>query len=146
MSDNSEVNDKMYAVVNYTDGRKENIIRIDFVTPDLELAKKVAFQGIKEEIPMDDHYSYKIVQNFEDREGYISMEGQVILDYMVVGRTGKRKRTDDKEEEEEEEEGDEEWDEYGSNEEFYGSIWAVVEVGPKAIDAVEDIDESLLAK
>jgi hypothetical protein len=132
MSAVPEVEDKVYAVVFHTDWRKNNSIRIEFVTSDLELAKRVAFHHVSKQIEEDDDYIYKIAENYRQKEHYVEVKGRVIVDYMAVALHKPRIEDKDKKTK-----GISHTDD---------NVWAVVEVGAAAIDAIGGIDESLLLR
>lgn len=133
MSTATEADSKMYAVVRYSDYRKENTIEVMQVTPDLDSAKKAAFHGIKRSARDDDKFDYKIVKNnYEDRAGYVYMEGKVIVEYSMAAC-----------EKEDEREEDTKWKRARNIDHYVSDVWSIVEVKCNDHEALDDIDESM---
>ena len=80
-----------YAVVEYNDDRKEQSFNIKMVTEDVELAKKVAFNNAKKNIPARDKGNHKITSKFE-AERYLMPNNKIIIEYTIIsGREVKNK-------------------------------------------------------
>ena len=77
---------KMYAVVNYDDYRKEVEIEIIAATHDVEYAKKIAFNKIKEKMSEYKDYNedelYKIETNIETE--YFEITNKEIISYRII--------------------------------------------------------------
>lgn len=144
---------KMYAVIYYTDYRKNNSIVVKLATPDLDYAKRVALYYTTKDFPNDNEYDYKIAQNYLHREGYVQLKDKVIVDYMIVALNKKIEREEQKkeedaddgnEEEESYEEEDEDYELEAQIEFSFTGIWAVVQINDDNLDVIGDIDGSLL--
>jgi len=74
----------MYAVVRYNDYRKEEHFEIIATTTDVECAKKIAFNKIKEDIPecKDDDELYKIATDIETE--YFQPINEEIISYRII--------------------------------------------------------------
>jgi len=74
----------MYAVVRYNDYRKEEDFEIIATTTDVEYAKKIAFNKIKEDIPecKDDDELYKIATDIETE--YFQPINKEIISYRII--------------------------------------------------------------
>ena len=74
----------MYAVVRYNDYRKEEHFEIIATTTDVECAKKIAFNKIKEDIPecKDDDELYKIATDIETE--YFQPINKEIISYRII--------------------------------------------------------------
>ena len=74
----------MYAVVRYNDYRKEQYFEIIATTTDVEYAKKIAFNKIKEGIPecKQDDELYKIATDIETE--YFQPINEEIISYRII--------------------------------------------------------------
>ena len=74
----------MYAVVRYNDYRKEEYFEIIATTTDVEYAKKIAFNKIKEGIPecKQDDELYKIATDIETE--YFQPINEEIISYRII--------------------------------------------------------------
>ena len=74
----------MYAVVRYNDYRKEEDFKIIATTTDVEYAKKIAFNKIKEGMPecKDDDELYKIATDIETE--YFQPINKEIISYRII--------------------------------------------------------------
>jgi hypothetical protein len=74
----------MYAVVRYNDYRKEEYFEIIATTTDVEYAKKIAFNKIKEGMPecKQDDELYKIATNIETE--YFQPINEEIISYRII--------------------------------------------------------------
>ena len=111
---------KMYAVVEYTDCRKEQFFKVIITTDDVEYAKKVVFQNAKKYLPKstaDD--VYKITTEFENE--YLRPINKTIIEYKIVRleqyNNGFRKHYSD------------------------STVYAVIEFTNKEIEEIEEIEE-----
>jgi len=78
----------MYAVVDFTDYRKDNRFEVLGVTEDVEYAKKVAFQIAKKELSRQRNTEktfYKITRKIEDYEyEYLHPLNKIIVAYKII--------------------------------------------------------------
>ena len=78
----------MYAVVYFTDYRKDNRFEVVGVTDDVEYAKKVAFQIAKKELSRQRNTEktfYKITSKIEDYEyEYLHPINKIIVAYKII--------------------------------------------------------------
>jgi hypothetical protein len=78
----------MYAVVDFTDYRKDNRFEVVGVTEDVEYAKKVAFQIAKKELSRQRNTEktfYKITSKIEDYEyEYLHPINKIIVAYKII--------------------------------------------------------------
>jgi hypothetical protein len=74
----------MYAIVRYNDYRKEEYLEIIATTTDVEYAKKIAFNKIKEGIPESKHDDelYKIATHIETE--YFQPINKEIISYRII--------------------------------------------------------------
>ena len=74
----------MYAVVKYNDYRKEEDVEIIATTTDVEYAKKIAFNKIKDGMPecKDDDELYKIETDIETE--YFQPINKEIISYRII--------------------------------------------------------------
>ena len=74
----------MYAVVRYNDYRKEEYFEIISTTTDVEYAKKIAFNKIKEGMPVckQDDELYKIATDIETE--YFQPINEEIISYRII--------------------------------------------------------------
>ena len=74
----------MYAVVRYNDYRKEEYFEIIATTTDIEYAKKIAFNKIKEGMPecKQDDELYKIATDIETE--YFQPINEEIISYRII--------------------------------------------------------------
>ncbi len=78
----------MYAIVYFTDYRKDNRFEVVGVTEDVEYAKKVAFQIAKKELSRQRNTEktfYKITSKIEDYEyEYLHPINKIIVAYKII--------------------------------------------------------------
>ena len=78
----------MYAVVDFTDYRKDNRFEVLGVTEDVEYAKKVAFQNANKELSRQRNTEktfYKITRKIEDYEyEYLHPINKIIVAYKII--------------------------------------------------------------
>jgi hypothetical protein len=78
----------MYAIVDFTDYRKDNRFEVVGVTEDVEYAKKVAFQIAKKELSRQRNTEktfYKITRKIEDYEyEYLHPINKIIVAYKII--------------------------------------------------------------
>lgn len=115
----------MYAVVQYSDYRKEQNFEVITTTDDVDYAKKVAFQYAKNSIPQissnEDNSFYKI--NTRVRNEYLRPINKTIIAYRVINVKNYRKKV--------------------TIQYSFTNIYAVIEL-KKDIGTIEEIDTSLI--
>lgn len=115
----------MYAVVQYSDYRKEQNFEVITTTDDVDYAKKVAFQYAKNSIPQissnEDNSFYKI--NTRVKNEYLRPINKTIIAYRVINVKNYRKKV--------------------IINYSYTNIYAVIEVD-KDLGNIEEIDTSLI--
>jgi hypothetical protein len=78
----------MYAVVDFTDYRKDNRFEVVEFTDDVEYAKKMAFQLAKQELSRQRNTEksfYKITTNIEDYEyEYLHPLNKIVVAYKII--------------------------------------------------------------
>ena len=78
----------MYAVVDFTDYRKDNRFEVVGVTKDVEYAKKVAFQNAKKKLSRQRNTEktfYKITSKIADYEyEYLHPTNKIIVAYKII--------------------------------------------------------------
>ena len=115
----------MYAVVEYSDCSKEQFFKVIMTTDDVEYAKKVVFQTAKKDLlkhkDTDDDW-YKLTTEFDNE--YLRPINKTIIEFKIIRleqyNNGFRKHYS------------------GSN------VYAVIELGKKEIEDIEEIDNSLI--
>ena len=116
----------MYAVVNYDDYRKEVEIEIIATTSNVEYAKKIAFNKIKEKMSeykdQKEHELYKIETNIDTE--YFEITNKEIISYRII----KVKKCENK------------------FKKLYHSYnkYAVVEIPVENTENIQEIDNSLI--
>ena len=115
----------MYAVVQYSDYRKEQNFEVIATTDDVDYAKKVAFQYAKNSIPQissnEDNSFYKI--NTRVKNEYLRPINKTIIAYRVINVKNYRKKV--------------------TIQYLFTTIYAVIELD-KDIGNIEEIDTSLI--
>jgi len=112
----------MYAVVKYNDYRKEQSFEVIITTYDIEYAKKVAFNIVKNDIPQSsDNSIYKITT--VSKNEYLRPVNKTLISYRIINvekyKSGFRKLY------------------------HFSTIYAVIEVKPD-IENVQEIDSSFI--
>ena len=112
----------MYAVVKYNDYRKEQSFEVIITTYDIEYAKKVAFNIVKNDIPQSsDNSIYKITT--VSKNEYLRPVNKTIISYRIINvekyKSGFRMLY------------------------HFSTVYAVIEVKPD-IENVQEIDSSFI--
>ena len=129
----------MYAVVEYSEGHRDNHFKVIMTTDLLDYAKKLAFKFAKDVWVRETNYEvyfgdnkiiYKITSNIEREYLHLWPENRTIIEYMVVGMEKNKKYQED--------------NKYEVT--FRASpIYSVIELEEhQTINVLEEIDDSLI--